>query len=79
MRRLNWRTFLNICAGLLLPLPVLLVLGPLLRPEIKPAEPTRKRVSPMLDIEQRARLMTYGRSCSSSAECEPPLDRKSVV
>ncbi len=70
---MNWRTLLSVCAGVLLPLPLLLLLGTLLHPEIEPADPTGVRISPMLDIEQRDRLMTYGRRCESSAECNPPL------
>jgi Cys-rich repeat protein len=73
VRRLKWRTFISICAGLLLPLPLLLLLSLLLQPERKPVEPAGQHISPMLDIEQRTRLMTYGRSCQSSAECDPPL------
>lgn len=30
-------------------------------------------MSPMLGIEERTRLLTYGRPCASSAECDPPL------
>jgi hypothetical protein len=69
----NWRRLLSACAGVLLALPLVLLLGALLQPEIGPETPTGRRISPMLDIEQRARLMTYGRNCESSAECDPPL------
>ncbi len=31
------------------------------------------RISPVLDAERRSRLMTYGKSCGVSSECEPPL------
>jgi Cys-rich repeat protein len=70
---MNWRTFICVCAGLLLLLPLLLTLSILLQPETQPAPFEGKRISPMLDIEQRTRLMTYGRNCRSSAECDPPL------
>ena len=70
---MNWRAILGICAGVLLPLPLLLLLRPLVQPEIKPVEPAGQRISPVLDIEHRTRLMTYGRGCESSAECDPPL------
>jgi hypothetical protein len=71
--RMSWRMLLSVCAGVLLVLPLVLLLGILLQPEVRPAEPAAARISPMLDLEQRAQLMTYGRNCSSSAECEPPL------
>lgn len=77
MSRVRWpmnsRTLLSVCAGVLLPLPLLLLLGPLLRPESGPAEPAGERISPMLDSEQRERLLTYKRPCESGAECDPPL------
>lgn len=71
--RMSWRTLLGVCAGVLLLLPLVLVLSALLQPESRPAESTKEHISPLLDTEQRARLMTYGRDCKSSAECEPPL------
>jgi Cys-rich repeat protein len=70
---MSWRTLFILCAGVLLPLPLVLLLGILLQPERGPVEPAGVRISPMLDIEQRTRLMTYGRPCESSAECDPPL------
>jgi hypothetical protein len=73
VRRLNWRKVLSACAGVLLALPLVLLLGGLLRPEVPAEAPTGVRISPMLDIEQRTRLMTYGRPCLSSTECEPSL------
>jgi hypothetical protein len=74
VRGMNWRTLLSICAGVLLPLPLVLLLGRLLPPEMRTEVPTRQvHISPMLDIEQRMRLVTYGRSCGPGAECEPPL------
>ena len=69
---MNWRTILSICAGMLLPLPLLL-LGTLLHPKLEAAAPTGVRISPVLDAEVRDRLLTYKRSCRSSAECDPPL------
>jgi hypothetical protein len=47
------------CAGLLLPLPLVLLLWGVLRPEVPAETPTGMRISPMLDQEQRSRLMTY--------------------
>lgn len=69
---MSWRTLLSICAGVLLLLPFVL-LGLLLQPESTPKDLTGARISPILDTEQRARLMTYKRPCESSAECDPPL------
>jgi hypothetical protein len=73
VRRLNWRKLLGLCAGLLLPLPLVLLLGAVLRPEVPASGPGGKPISPMLDTEERTRLSTYRRECGLSAECEPPL------
>lgn len=72
MRSGGWRKVLALCAGVLLPLPLVLLWG-LLRPELPTDTPTGTRVSPMLDDAQRMRLITYGRQCGPGAECEPPL------
>jgi hypothetical protein len=64
---------LSVCARVLLPLPLVLLLGTLLQPELGLEAPTGVPISPMLDSEQRARLMTDRRRCVSSAECDPPL------
>ena len=61
------------CAGLLLPLPLLLLFWVLPGPETPVALPAGMRISPVLDPEQRLRLTTYQRECQSTAECEPPL------
>jgi hypothetical protein len=73
LRWMSWRTFFSLCAGVLLPLPLMLVLGRLLRPDIGPEVLSERRPSPMLSIDERSRLMTYGRPCESNGECEPPL------
>ncbi len=70
---MNWRTLLSVCAAVLLSFPLVFLLRTLFRPEFIPVEPVTTRISPMLDIAQRTRLMTYGRNCNSSAECDPPL------
>jgi hypothetical protein len=69
VRRVNGRTLLSVGVGVLLTLPLVLLLGGLLRPE----DSAKGRVTPILDNEQRARLMTYGRPCEVSSECESPL------
>ncbi len=71
--RLNWRMAAGGCAGLLFPLPLMLLLWGVLRPEGREGDSMDARISPMLDNAQRMRLMTYRRECSSGAECEPPL------
>lgn len=71
--RMSWRTFLGVCAGIFISLPLVVLWGTLLQPVSGSVEPAGARISPMLDVEQRARLITYGRTCESSAECEPPL------
>ncbi len=73
VRRVSWRTLLSICAGVLLSLPLVLLLGHLLQPQVQPGAPVGSRISPLLDSEQRARLATYGRTCVLSSDCEPPL------
>lgn len=73
VRRVNWRTCLLIFAGVLLALPLVLLVGGLLQPKVRPAPPIGSRVSPMLGAEERTQLMTYGRSCEQSSDCEPPL------
>jgi hypothetical protein len=69
----GWRKVVALCVGVLLPLPLVLLLLGLLRPEVPADAPAGVRISPMLDNEQRMRLMTYGRNCGPGAECELPL------
>ena len=70
---MKWRTLMGACAGVLLPLPLVLLLWGGLRPEGAANLPAGVRISPLLDTEQRMRLMTYRRECGSGGECEPPL------
>jgi hypothetical protein len=67
------RKLVAIFAGVLLPLPLVLLLWGLLKPEVPAQAPPGVRISPMLNNEQRMRLVTYGRHCGPGAECEPPL------
>ncbi len=69
----NWRVLLGVLAGLLLPLPLLLLLGSRLLPAPQEAGAQGARVSPVLDVEERTRRVTYHRSCRHSSECEAPL------
>jgi hypothetical protein len=69
----SWFNVLRLCAIVLLLLPLALLSWKLLAPNVPVGALTQTRISPMLDIEQRTRLMTYGRHCGPGAECEPPL------
>jgi len=71
--RVNWRAVLPIMAGMLLPLPLVLLLSGALRPEVPEVEPSGRRVSPVLSAEERERLTTYRRDCGSGQPCEFPL------
>lgn len=73
MLRMKWRMLLGACAGVLLALPLVLLLWGVSRPEGAAEFSVGARISPLLDNEQRMRLMTYRRECRSGAECEPPL------
>ena len=75
MRRpsMNWRMVVGGCVCVMLPLPLVLLLWGMLRPQVPAEPPAGVRISPMLDSEQRMRLVTYRRECDSSSECEPPL------
>lgn len=67
------RGVLGIGLGLLVAVPLAwLFRAALLGPSQTPwTEPTK--LSPVLTAEERGRLRTYKRHCSSSTECEPPL------
>jgi hypothetical protein len=73
VRRVSWRGFLAIAGALLLPLPLFVLLGGALHPSLPGAPPGDRRISPVLDHEQRMRLSSYHRDCASSQACEPPL------
>ncbi len=72
-RSLSWRTALVGCAGVLLPLPLVVLLWGLMAPEFPVQVPSKARVSPKLDADQRMRLATYRRECRAASDCEPPL------
>lgn len=71
--RVNWRAVLSILAGVLLPLPLVLVMSGVLRPELPEVDPGGRRISPVLTPEECERLMTYRRDCGEVQPCEPPL------
>lgn len=71
---MNWRATIGTIIGLLLPLPMVLLLGSILRPGASAVELVHgRRVSPVLTSEERARRQTYHRDCALSSDCEPPL------
>jgi Cys-rich repeat protein len=67
------RTAVAASAAVVMALPLVGLVWMLLRPMPPPETPAALRGSPMLNPEQRLRLTTYRRECSSGAECEPPL------
>ncbi|HVG61900.1 MAG TPA: hypothetical protein VNA24_25280 [Hyalangium sp.] len=74
MRTGSWRKRVAVLAGVLLPLPLLVLLWGLLKPEVPADGPPGVHVSPILTHDQRMRLVTYGRRCGPGQEkCEPPL------
>ncbi|XXF78275.1 hypothetical protein P2318_00525 [Myxococcaceae bacterium GXIMD 01537] len=70
---MNWRATWSVLAGLLLPMPLVLLLSPLLYPALTNRADQEARVSPILDVEERTRRVTYHRRCTWSSDCEPPL------
>jgi hypothetical protein len=69
----NWRAVLAVLASLLLSLPLVLLLGGVLRPGLPEVGPGGRPISPVLTTEERMRLATYRHECGLSSECEPPL------
>lgn len=69
----NWRALLGLLAGVLLTVPLLLLLGRVLLPVPRGSDASGARVSPVLDVEERTRRVTYHRYCQHSSECEAPL------
>lgn len=67
------RVLLGVLAGLLLPVPLVLLLGGFMHPGLWSGTPGGRRISPVLDVEERTRRLTYRRYCQLSTECEPPL------
>jgi hypothetical protein len=70
---MKWRAVLGIFAGLLLPMPLVLLLSSVMHPSPQGASPGARRTSPVLDTEERTRRLTYLRHCSLSSDCESPL------
>lgn len=70
---LKWHRALGALVGLLLPMPLLLLLGTAMLPARPERTPDGISISPRLDTEERTRRVTYRRHCNHSSECEPPL------
>ncbi|ADO75756.1 uncharacterized protein STAUR_8001 [Stigmatella aurantiaca DW4/3-1] len=73
LRRPQWPMVLGVGVAVLLPLPFAILWNTLLRPPHSTPAPHERRISPVLDAQERARLETYHRGCKQSADCEPPL------
>lgn len=70
---MNWRRLAMICVGVLLPLPLVLVMSGVLFEQHDPATLDGRKISPMLSVEERQKLLTFERPCHKSEECDPPL------
>ena len=70
---MKWRSVLAPLASVLLPVPLIFLLGSLLRPALPEVGSGGRRISPVLTPEERAKLLTYRRSCGAGEPCESPL------
>jgi hypothetical protein len=71
--RVNWRVLLAVLGGLLLPVPLVFLLGHGLFVHPQARSVGGRQVSPMLSAEQRLSLQSYHRACLRGTDCEPPL------
>ncbi len=67
----RWRTAVAVLVGLLLPVPLLLLVGGALGWGVRPQADAD--LSPMLAWEEQRKLVTFGRACETSDDCEAPL------
>lgn len=70
---MSWRTPAAIFLGLLLPMPLLFLVGSSLGWGGRPVPSDADDITPVLSSEQQQRLLTFGRPCHGSEDCEPPL------
>lgn len=70
---MSWHGALGLCVGLLLPLPLVLLLGGVMQPRLPTSHAGGRRISPVLGFEERLNLQTYHRDCMRRSDCEPPL------
>jgi hypothetical protein len=73
MRLMRLRTVFGAVLGALLPVPLLVLLLGVMHPIHGAQDPKGPRVSPVLDIEERTRRVTYRRDCARNEDCDPPL------
>lgn len=71
-KRPGWRVAVLVLLCVLLPLPLLGLAFMSLWPRATPA-PQPTNLIPMLSADARRALMTYERTCSTDANCDPPL------
>lgn len=64
---------LALVAGLMLPVPLVLLVGLVLPPVLPPPSPSGRKISPVLSAGQRSQLATYRAECGLEQPCEPPL------
>lgn len=64
---MKWRTPLAVVMGLLLPMPLLLLLGGALGWSGWAQVPPDEQLSPMLSSQQQQQLLTFGRPCQDSS------------
>jgi len=71
---MNWRILVGACVAMLFPLPLMLLLGGVVRMGMPEQERVHgRRVAPVLGSEERLRLTSYHRDCRSASDCESPL------
>lgn len=71
---MNWRTAIGAFAALLFPLPMVFLLGSVLRPGLPEQQQEHgRRVAPVLRSEERLQLQSYHRNCKRAPDCEFPL------
>jgi hypothetical protein len=69
----NWRGWAVGAVSLLLPVPLVLLLSQALHGGFFSRGTRDKRISPVLSLEERRKLLTFDHICRGSEDCEPPL------
>lgn len=72
---MKWRTVLGVTVGLLLPLPFMFDhCGAMLREHQRQVVTSPgAKIVPILELDEKRALLTYGRSCQDPKDCDPPL------
>lgn len=73
VRLTSWRTALAAFGAILLPIPLVMLLGGVMQPALWRQPSKERRVSPVLGFEERLSRATYQRACQRSSDCEAPL------